>query len=73
MELAKVIIERIHQFTNDVQFKYGDVSLAMGVATKIEQEENMFKVFRLAEELMYQEKNNVAPITVNTNLLIFIC
>lgn len=69
-EIAKQRTESILKATKNISFKYGDVSLAMGVATKTEIDQDMFKIFRLAEEIMYQEKNNVASSvrseTINT-------
>jgi diguanylate cyclase (GGDEF)-like protein len=67
---AKQIVGKIQAASKKVSFKYGEVSLAMGVATKDKETQDMFKIFRLAEEIMYQEKNNVESSvrseTINT-------
>ncbi len=67
---AKQLIKKLQSSTKKLQFKYGDVSLAIGVATKEEEQQDMFKIFNLAEEIMYQEKNNVESSvrseTINT-------
>ncbi|MBU1020380.1 MAG: GGDEF domain-containing protein, partial [Firmicutes bacterium] len=67
---AKQISREIMSSTNNVKFEYGEVSLAIGVATKEELNQDMNKIFKLAEELMYQEKNNVESSvrseTINT-------
>lgn len=70
LQEAKTIVEKIHNYSSEITFKYGDISLAVGAATKTDPREDMLKVFRLAEEIMYQEKNSVVSSvrseTINT-------
>lgn len=67
---AKIIIERIKATASEIDFEYGDISLAIGVATKVDKSEDSSEVFKLAEQIMYQEKNNVESSirseTINT-------
>jgi len=70
LKSAKIIVERILSSAANTKYDFGDVSLAIGVATKTDSKEDSAKIFRLAEQLMYQEKNNVESSvrseTINT-------
>lgn len=59
LSTAKLLVERIKILARKTKFKYGNVSVATGVATKVDIHEDISKVFKLAEQLMYQEKNSV--------------
>ena len=70
LKVAKKVMSRIYESAKNKKFEYGDVSLAIGVATKEKLTEDFQDTFRMAEELMYQEKNNsmssVRSETLNT-------
>lgn len=69
-DLAKKIMDRMIESAKNRKTTYGEVSLALGIATKTKASENIDKKFKLAEELMYQNKNNIISSvrseTINT-------
>lgn len=69
-EQARIVVNRILEMAKNTPFTYGEISLAIGIATKENPEDQFEEKFKLAEEIMYQEKNNVMSSvrseTINT-------
>jgi diguanylate cyclase (GGDEF)-like protein/PAS domain S-box-containing protein len=53
---AELLIKRIQQTIKEIPFEYGNLSISFGVDTKIEEQEELKKVFVVAEKLMYKNK-----------------
>lgn len=53
---AESLIKRIGQTIKEIPFEYGNLSISFGADTKIEEQEELKKVFVVAEKLMYKNK-----------------